>query len=292
LPFTFYLLPFALIDYLAIGHLTRDLLPEGGSAPGGSVRYAALTAAQLGLRAAILSAGVPELALSLPATVALTLTPSATTTTFANRYEPEGRRQWLHALAAPVNLAAAPPDWRKASIIHLAPLVAELDLAASLDWVAPGALVGLTPQGYMRAWDAPLPAPVRPHAWCPAPALLQRLNLIVLSSEDVGGDEALVAGYAKHCPLVVLTRGAAGATLYHNGQPEHVAPCAARERDPTGAGDVFAAAMLVGLHECGDPQQAASFASAAAARSVEGAGLGSLHGRAALATLLVRGNSS
>lgn len=281
-----------MIDYLAIGHLTRDLLPDGSSSPGGTARYAALTAAQLGLRAAILSAGAPDLALSLPASVALSLTASATTTTFANRYDCAGRRQWLHALAAPVSLAATPPTWRQAPIIHLAPLVAELDLAATLDWLAPGALVGLTPQGYMRAWDAPLPAPVRPSIWRPAPALLRRLSLIVLSIEDVGGDEALIAGYATHCPLVVLTRGAAGATLYRNGQPEQVAPFAACERDPTGAGDVFAAAMLVGLYESGDPQQAAVFASAAAARAVEGPGLGRLSGRAALAALLARGDRS
>jgi sugar/nucleoside kinase (ribokinase family) len=272
------LAPLSPPDYLAIGHLTCDLLADGASSPGGTVRYAALTAARLGLRAAVLSAGAPDLALSLPATIALTLTPSADATTFANRYGPDGRRQWLHARAAPVSFAAAPPAWREAPIIHLAPLVAELDLAQALDWAAPGVLVGLTPQGYMRAWDLPLPAPVRPVAWRPAPALLRRLSLIVLSVEDVGGDEALIASYAAHCPLVVVTRGAAGATLYRAGQPAPVAPFAAREIDPTGAGDVFAAAMLVRLHATGDPQQAAAFASAAAARSVEGPGLGRFNG--------------
>ncbi len=44
----------------------------------------------------------------------------------------------------------------------------------------------------------------------------------------------------------------------------------AAEVDPTGAGDVFAAAYLIALEECGDPFQAARFANATASLSIEG----------------------
>ena len=42
-------------DFLAIGHVTRDLLPDGSWRLGGTVAFAALTAARLGLRPAIVT---------------------------------------------------------------------------------------------------------------------------------------------------------------------------------------------------------------------------------------------
>lgn len=273
-----------MIDYLVIGHITRDLLPGGIVAPGGTARYAAAVAARLGLRAAILSAGAADV-LPSPPGVALAASPSPTLTTFENRYGPAGRHQWLYALGAPVSLAALPAPWRAAAIVHLAPVAGELDLATALA-AFPAALIGVTPQGWMRSWDPALPSAVRPSPWCPPPALLRRVGLIVLSVEDIAGDEALAASYAAHCPLVVVTRGAAGATLYHDGEPAHIAAFPARERDPTGAGDVFASAMLARLRETGDPRASAMFASAAAALSVQGTGMGDLTGREAVLALM------
>ena len=80
------------------------------------------------------------------------------------------------------------------------------------------------------------------------------------------------AEYARHCSLVVMTQGAQGATLFLRGSPHQIAAFPAVERDPTGAGDVFAAALLVRLHETGDPITAARFAACVAAGSVEGVG--------------------
>lgn len=271
-------------DYLAIGHVTRDLLPDGGDTPGGTARYAAAVAARLGLRAAILTAG-DAAALAVPEGVALAASPSTCLTTFANRYSPSGRRQWLYAVGAPVDLAALPAAWRSAPIVHLAPVAAELSLSAALE-TFPGALIGITPQGLMRAWDEPLPAEVRYRRWHPEPDQLRRLALVVLSVEDVAGDERVAAEYAAACPLLALTRGADGATLFVAGQPHHIAPFPAVERDPTGAGDVFACGLLVRLQATGDPLAAAAFASAAAALSVQGPGLGALVGRQAVEALL------
>lgn len=268
-------------DYLVLGHITRDLLPDGSVAPGGTARYAAAVAARLGLRAAVLTSGDPAELPPTPQGVAIAASPSPAITTFANRYGSSGRRQWLYAVGAAVDLAALPHDWRAAPVVHLAPVAAELDLAAALD-AFPAALVGVTPQGWMRAWDAVLPAEVRPISWRPAPALLRRVGLIVVSIEDVAGDEAVPAAYAAHGPLVVVTRGAAGATLYRDGAPVAIPAFAVEERDPTGAGDVFACAMLAHLRETGDPVPAATFASAAAALAVTGPGLGGLDGRGAV----------
>ncbi len=278
------------IQYLAIGHVTRDCLPEGGYAPGGTALYAAAAVARLGARAALLTTAHPShLPARLPR-VATAGAASAVTTTFENRYDPAGRRQWLHALAPPVRLDCLPPAWRAAPVVHLAPVAGEVPLA----WAAafPHALVGVTPQGWLRAWDAPLPAPVRPMPWRPAAALLRHVDLIVLSIEDVSGDEDLARHYARRCPLVAVTRGAAGATLYVAGAPRSVPPFPAVERDPTGAGDVFAAALLLRLWETGDALAAATYASAAAACAVEGSGLPALPDRFTVEQRLLHGYRS
>lgn len=272
------------IQYLAFGHITRDCLPDGAFIPGGTALYSAATAARLGMRAAIMTAASPDHLPAAPSPLVVSLDPAPATTTFANHYTSAGRRQWLYDLAPPIRLDRLPPAWRTAPIVHLAPVVGEVDLA----WVTafPTALIGVTPQGWMRAWDKPLPAPIRPAVWQPDPDLLRRVTLVVLSIEDVDGDEALAASYAAYCPLVAVTRGAGGATLYVHGAPHFIPALPAIERDPTGAGDVFAAAMLVHLWETGDPLAAARFASGAAACAVEGMGLTALPTRAAVADRL------
>jgi sugar/nucleoside kinase (ribokinase family) len=58
------------------------------------------------------------------------------------------------------------------------------------------------------------------------------------------------------------------------------------EVDPTGAGDVFAAAFLIRLHETGNNFEAARFASAAAALSLGGSGISAIAGRAQIEAFL------
>jgi len=70
----------------------------------------------------------------------------------------------------------------------------------------------------------------------------------------------------------VVTAGAAGALLYVNGERYEVRPRRAREVDPTGAGDVFAATFLVQYQRSADPWEAAEAATCAASLSVEGEG--------------------
>ena len=256
-------------DYLLLGHFTRDVLPDGTTAPGGTSLYAALTAHRLGRRVAVVSAPA-ELAADWPAAIAVAFHPSPTSPTFENRYTPHGRQQLLHAAAEAIAVEDIPQGWRAAPVVHLGPILGETP--EEFVHLFPGALLGVTPQGWMREWGPELPSPIAYRPWRPAPELLRRIDALVLSIEDVKGDESLVAGYARHCALVALTRGTLGATLFVRGQPYQIAAFPATERDPTGAGDVFAAALLVRLHETGDPLEAGRFAACVAAGSVEGAG--------------------
>jgi sugar/nucleoside kinase (ribokinase family) len=264
-------------DYLLLGHFTRDVLPDGATAPGGTSLYASSTAQRLGQRVAVVSAPA-ELPPDLPETIMVAFHDSPTPPTFENQYTPQGRHQILHAASEPIALADIPDAWRSAPIVHLGPVLGETP--ETLVHAFPGALLGVTPQGWMRAWGPDLPGPIRYHSWHPDVDLLQRIDALVLSIEDVKGDEALVAAWARHCKLVALTRGARGATLFIAGAPHDVPAFPAAERDPTGAGDVFAAALLVRLYETGDPLDAARFAACVAAASVEGRGVGTLPARA------------
>jgi sugar/nucleoside kinase (ribokinase family) len=264
-------------DYLLLGHVTRDVLPDGTTAPGGTSLYSALTAHRLGQRVAVVSAPA-ELPADWPAAIAVAFHPSPSPPTFENRYTPQGRQQILHAASEAITLADIPLEWRAAPVVHLGPVLGETpEHFVSL---FPNALLGVTPQGWMRSWHPLLPSVISYRPWQPDPALLKRIDLLVLSIEDVKGDVALVAEYARHCALVALTQGARGATLFRHGEPHAIAAFPVIEREPTGAGDVFAAALLVRLHETGDPIAAAHFAACVAAGSVEGAGASAIPTRA------------
>jgi sugar/nucleoside kinase (ribokinase family) len=109
---------------------------------------------------------------------------------------------------------------------------------------------------------------------------------LILSEEDLGDDREALANYIASVPVVVLTTGWRGATLYQGGQGSAIPPRPAREVDPTGAGDVFAAAFLIRWQETGDPLAAARFANVAASFSVEGPGLTAIPTRAQVETWL------
>ncbi|MCS6839872.1 MAG: PfkB family carbohydrate kinase [Roseiflexus sp.] len=257
--------------------MTHDLAPDGSYAPGGTALYAALTARRLGRRVGIVSAraAIPA---DWSAEIAVAFVPTIDAPIFENRYTPQGRVQILHADSGVLTLDDVPLAWRTARIVHLAPVLAETP--EYLVDAFPRALLGMTPQGMMRAWRGPLPAPIAYRPWNPSPLVLERIDVLVMSIEDLQFDEEQARTYARHCSLVALTRGAAGATLFIKGRPYHIDACPAIERDPTGAGDVFAAALLVRLDETGDPLEAAHFAACIAARSVEGIGPGAIPYRA------------
>jgi hypothetical protein len=267
------------IDYLLLGHFTRDVLPDGKTTPGGTSLYAALTAQRVGRSVGVVSAPA-ELPANWPRDIQMVFHQSPTPPTFENRYTPLGRQQTLHTASAPITLDAIPAEWGTAPLVHLGPVLGETP--QQLVHAFPGALLGVTPQGWMRTWDEPLPGPVIYRPWRPDPAILARIDALVLSIEDVRGDEALAASYAEHCPLVVVTRSAKGATLFLRGEPHAVPAFAAEERDPTGAGDVFAATLFARLQETRDPLGSAHFAAYVAALSVEGAGVSRIPTRAEL----------
>ncbi len=273
------------LDYLIIGNVTRDLLPDGGYTVGGTVTYASRAALAMGCRVAAVTSYAPALNLDSVLTgVEVLRKPAEETMTFENVYTPTGRVQFLHAVAAPLHLEDVPPRWRRPDVVHLGPLAAECDPA--LVEAFPGALVATTPQGWMRTWDAT--GRVRVSDWPAAEKVLPRVDAAVLSIHDVGGDEGMIARLVRLAPILVVTLGAKGCRVYVDGQARHVPVTPRPEVDPTGAGDIFAAVFFVHLRQTGDPWAAANLANRVAALSVGRRGWAGTPTRAEIDEILER----
>jgi hypothetical protein len=172
------------VDYLVIGHITHDVLPSGPRV-GGTVTYAALTARALGLRVGIVTSYGGDLPVTELGDIPLINYPTETSTTFENIKTPLGRIQYIRHVAPALNLNLIPDPWLNAPIVHLGPVAQEVE--PSLVRHFPTALIGITPQGWLRSWDAG--GKVSPTEWPEATFVLQRVGAAVISLEDVAGDE-------------------------------------------------------------------------------------------------------
>jgi sugar/nucleoside kinase (ribokinase family) len=83
----------------------------------------------------------------------------------------------------------------------------------------------------------------------------------------------MVERIAQLSRVLVVTEGEAGARLFWHGDSRRFLPPVVTELDPTGAGDIFAAAFFVRLLNTRDPWEAARFANRMAALSVTRTGL-------------------
>jgi sugar/nucleoside kinase (ribokinase family) len=262
--------PLQPVDYLVVGHVAADITPTGVQL-GGTVSYSGLTARALGLRVGIVTSSGEGAPLQALDGIPIVNVPAEHSTTFENIKTERGRRQILHHQAAPILLDHIPQVWRSAPIIHIAPIAREVD--SSLAEKLSGSLIGITPQGWMRAWDEK--GQVAACAWDAnaSDQSLRHAGAVVMSVEDVNRDLELVEEMAHHTRLLCLTEGAAGAVLHWNGDRRRFRPPEMEEVDGTGAGDIFAAAFFVRMYHTRDPWEAARFATQLAARSVARIGL-------------------
>ena len=260
--------PLEPVDYLVIGHVAHDLTPEGPRL-GGTVAYSALTARALGLRVGIVTASGPETSLDPLNEIRVVSHESPQSTTFENIYTEHGRIQYLRAQATRIDLSQVPASWRSAPIIHLGPIANEVDSVLP-NGFSP-TLFGVTPQGWMRQWD--VQGRVSPAQWQDAEPALKQAGAVVLSREDVGGDDELIESMAQLTRVLAVTESAAGCVLYWHGDRRRFRAPEMKEIDATGAGDVFAAAFFVRLFKTRDPWEATRFATLVASRSVTRVGL-------------------
>ncbi len=264
----FDLSPLEPVDYLVIGHVTEDLTPTGTQL-GGTAAFSALTAHALGLRVGVVTSASETPSLAALKGIRVVVLPAVYSTTFENTSTSRGRVQILHHQAGPIPFESVPAAWRSAPIVHLAPVVHEIDPGYAEQLSA--SLLGLTPQGWMRSWDAA--GRVVAQKWESAERLGPQAGAIIISREDVAGDDELIETLAHQTRVLAVTEGAAGSVLYWNGDRRRFRAPETREVDGTGAGDIFAAAFFVRLYTTRDPWEAARFATRLASYSVARRGL-------------------
>jgi sugar/nucleoside kinase (ribokinase family) len=256
--------------YLAVGHVTIDVIGDGERRPGGTALYSALQAARLGLAATIVTRGEPEVLEHVLAPFAseleVVVQRAQATTTLATAGLGDGRRQRMLAWAGPVELGALPA----AEILHLAPVAAELTGSAAGAWE----FVGLTPQGFARRRREPDGEIVACRADARLVAMAGRCDALVLSEHERASCVELIERGVAGGATVAITAGE-GPTeiLTPNGEAWQLPhePLAAPAED-LGAGDVYAAAFFVWLAAGEDPFAAAGAAHAAAALRMQGVG--------------------
>lgn len=283
-------------DFVVIGNLTRDerRTPPAGPAAagydlGGTATYAAITARNLGYRAGILTRAAEDLPQrELLHDIQIELLDSDRTTTFRNLYDEHGRRQqFIREVAGPIDATRLPPSWREAKIALLGPIAREVETATASSFGA-HTLIGVVPQGWLRQWDEN--GRVRVRTWEEAADILPAARVLVLSEEDLGEYAERLYGYIALTEIVVLTRGARGCTVFERGRAPFDSPAfRANEFDPTGAGDVFTAGLLIRLYETGDIVQAARFANCVASFAVEAEGVTGIPTRALVEERLLKG---
>jgi 1D-myo-inositol 3-kinase len=251
-------------DYLILGHVTQDRF-EQKFILGGSATYSALAARNLGEQVGVLTSAAFEPGLvDVLYGIQVARQPAEQTTRFVNLYEKDVRHQYVEASAEPLDPEMLLPEWRSAPLVHLAPIANELRPEAVEAF--PNALIGVTPQGWMRAWDES--GLVRAIRWEGAETVLARADAVILSEQDVVEPDE-IERYTKLAKLMVVTRQHRGCSVWHAGEWRHFAAFRSRQVDPTGAGDVFAAAYLVYLKESGDPYRSAEFANCVASFVIE-----------------------
>jgi sugar/nucleoside kinase (ribokinase family) len=264
------------LTYLVIGHVCQDHTPFGLKW-GGTAMFGAVTAFRLGVQVRVLtsmpSAAVQE---ALPEGVAVHNIPTDVPLTFLHEYVQGHRVLSITATAPTLHAMHLPPDWQTPDVVHFGPVAQEVghDLIEAFD----ASLRGGSVQGWMRSWEAsglvqPLPG-AQLLEWAPP------VNCSFLSEEDIGDRREVLGFYRRHHPLVALTDGSHGATIFTGESSFHVPAVPTTEVDANGAGDVFAAAFLIRYRETGSALIAAQFAAAVASFHVEQIGIAGLPTRA------------
>jgi sugar/nucleoside kinase (ribokinase family) len=235
---------------LVVGAASRDVTTDDprGWRLGGAVTYSALTLGRLGFRVRALigadpdAASARELDLLRAAGVVIALARLESGPVFDNV---------LHRFLAPADripVAALPSHWTSGlDAVLIAPVADEVDEA----WASiAGPFLGLGWQGLLRDLVPGQEIALRPPA---SNQLVESASLVGVSREDFAPDTAAtdLLGLLGPGATLAVTDGARGGTLFQNADGGR----AALERpypaipsdgtvDPTGAGDVFLAAML------------------------------------------------
>jgi len=238
---------------VVVGAASRDIdaTDSRGWRLGGTVTYASLTAARLGLHVRALmgvdsqAAHAHELDVLRSAGVELHLVPLAHGPAFDNRQSPTGRQQHVLSPSDQLPFDALPGAWRSPTAALLGPVAGELgtEWAAAFDRPV---LVALAAQGLLRRLKAG--APVEPLPLRRS-ELTERAYAMFISAEDVAAGSQPLRELLRAGQTLIVTDGESGAMSIRCDASgisgRYVPPLLRRPAiDTTGAGDTFLAAWL------------------------------------------------
>jgi sugar/nucleoside kinase (ribokinase family) len=243
---------------VVVGAASRDVVDDDprGWRLGGGVSYSALTTARLGLPTGAIvgvddeASTASELDLLRDAGVDVHLVHLDHGPIFQNIERPEGRLQLCGGHSDPLPIDAVPAAWRSAPGWILAPVAAELPPAWA-ETPADEAFVAVGWQGLLRELVGG--EPVRHVTPRPDP-IIRRADLVGLSRDDVDREIVLadLYGLLRRGASLAVTQGDHGGLVAHGSRGDHDAALELRHYpavpshdpvDPTGAGDVFLAAL-------------------------------------------------
>jgi pfkB family carbohydrate kinase len=287
---------------LVVGAAARDidLADPRGWRLGGTVMYASLAAAKLGVKVRALvgadeqAATAHELELLRAVGAEVELVRLERGPIFHNRQTPRGRIQYGHQASDPIPVTAVPERWQAAPNVLLGPVAGEV----GDDWAGfdRDAFVALAWQGLLREVVPGEPVrrlPLRRNE------LVERADLLAVGDDDMAPDSGRLDGLLRDGSELVLTSGPLGAlSLRRTGgrlTVRHVPALPPRRTvDETGAGDIFLAALCAGRILAGaetwheQEWRLLALATAAASVSVEGTGLEAVPDCATVCEALLR----
>ncbi len=257
------------LDYLCIGHVCQDIVPEG-YALGGSASYSSIAAHFLGKKTGILTSFSDDFSfLSSFQNITIHNKKTSQTTVFENVYHPTHRTQYIFNRAADITANDLPVEWKNVPLVHLGPIADEVDFSLIKSF-SPATIIAATPQGWLRQWDEKT-RKISPKIfdW----NKLKGIDILILSDEDILGYEALFPSIIEQIPIVVLTRGFKSASVFKDGQQLDFPVYPTNVVDPTGAGDTFATGFLVKYLSTKNITQAMSYGHVVASFCIESKGL-------------------
>lgn len=230
-----------IVDFLCIGFFCHDVKADG-YVLGGAASYCSLAASRLGQKTAVLTSVGSDFLFSntfRKEGIIVHNKPALKTTVFHNIYKEGTRTQYLHERANTIDIDDLPESWIKTPIVKFC-LIAD-EVAPTLLTAFPNALKAATIQGWLRQWDPTGKISPKAMNW----ELLNAIDIVLFSDADIPNIEKVLPIIRKKVGIVVMTKGADGASVFCKNEQYDFPAYPVQEVDPTGAGDVFAASFVV-----------------------------------------------
>jgi 1D-myo-inositol 3-kinase len=253
------------VSILIVGHYCHDRLLRNASAHevlGGSSAYASAILDMLGAAHEVVAKVGEDFRYGAEVSRKPMVVPGRTTA-FVDHYRGSRRIERVEAVAPPIE----PEELRGSFDVGVACGVAgEVPLRTLQRLREISRIVVADAQSIVREVSAGAEVVLRP----PPPAALNAIDVLKASRAETA---VLDVAALRHQLTVIVTDGRRGCTVLRGDRETFVAAEAAKEKDPTGAGDCFLAGVAAALARGSPIEEAARLGAWCGARAVEHVGI-------------------